>query len=372
MNRSTLGSTLVWVFLVTALGGAHEVAAQVSGLEVDPTSPCIHQGAVFKVLGRGACMGSLSFGDGTPAAAFDALPFSVTHTYTTVGAYTATVTTDNCGTASLDLDTQFCRPTAGRATKHTIRPQRKAVAIPTIEGVITFGIEPGGAVLIAGKLFGEAPGRVRILGVSGERNLELDSWSSGAVQGRVPADVVPICPTGDLIVETAAGGSSRPWRVQVPLETKKLPATDVQVVSCGTDGNENRCNNTGDDGDLCVSVLFPPWFVGLDREGKLLGEPSPAAVGIHSNCWGAVGDDSGTDTYRIALKNGWVLDSAQFLSSVPDGEGSTTPPSGTLPAGFVQGASSWQPAIGWSVTPNDAVIYNLYVTIRGPACASHK
>jgi hypothetical protein len=300
------------------------------------------------------------------------LPFNVGHTYTTVGSFTATASTDNCGTASLTVDTQFCRPTAGRAPERRIRPQRRAQAIPQIEGVITFGIEPNAALLISGRLFGDSPGKVKILGLNGSRDLVVETWTSGAIEGAAPADVVSICPTGNIVVESAEGVTSRPWRAKVPLETKKLLAQDVAVVSCGTDGNENRCNGVGEDGDLCVEVLFPPWFVSLDREGRVLGDVGPAAVGLHSNCWGAVGDDSGTDTYRIDLKNGWVLDSAEFLSKVPDGEGSTNPPSGTLPPGFVAGASVWEPSISWSVTPNDAVLYNLYVTIRGPACASHK
>ena len=344
---------------------------QISAVAVDPSSPCSGTSATVKVEGDGACNGTLAFGDGTPAAPFSALPFTTTHTWTSNGSYTLSATSATCGNASLQVDVRQCR-VAGRAPERRIRPQRKAAAVPQIEAVITFGIEPGAAVLVAGKLFGDSPGRVILVGINGTSDLQVENWGPTGITGTVPQDADAACLTGSVRVQASTGVSSEPFQARVNHATKLLPMEDVTVVSCGNEGNQNNCNGHGDEGDLCVDFLFPPWYQGLDREGRLLGEPGPAVAGYHSNCWGAVGDDSGTDTYRIGLKNGWVLDSAQFLSKVPEDEGHTIPRSGSLPAGFVGGATSWEPSIQWSVTPNDAVIYNLYVTIRGPACVSHK
>jgi len=351
--------------------------AQIQGLTVEPASPCVDDPVELTVTGTGACSGKLDFGDGSPAVEFASLPFGADHAYAAAGTFTASTVSADCGgRASVDVEVRSCGGlVAGRAPDRPIgpiRPSRRAVAIPKIEAALTFGIEPGASVLIAGRLFGDDPGQVRLMGTAGEAELEVDSWSSTSISGTVPQDVTPICPTGRVLVRTTDGVSSNAWSVHVPQERKLLPAEDVEVVSCGDDGNENTCNSNVVDGDSCAGQYFPPWFVGLDREGRLLGPQGPAAVGYHANCWGAVGDDSGTDSFRIALKNGWVLDSAEFLSSVPEGEGHTVPPSGGLPAGFVSGASTWTPSIDWSVTPGDSVIYNLYVTIRGPACASHK
>jgi hypothetical protein len=359
--------------LATSWATAAPAGAQVQGLAVEPPSPCVEEAATFTVAGTGGCNGRVDFGDGSPLAPFTSLPFEVEHAYGAAATYTAVAASLDCGgRATVDVEVRTCGPVAGRAPERRIRPGRRAVAIPQIEGVLTFGIEPGAALMVAGRFFGEQPGRVRLLGSAGEVALEIESWSPTAIAGSVPQDVTAICPTGRIFVQRTDGVQTDPWQVQVPLESKLLPAEDVEVVSCGDDGNENSCNSNVTEGDACASQYFPPWFVGLDREGRLLGPQGPAAVGYHANCWGAVGDDSGTDTYRIALKNGWVLDRAQFLSSVPEGEGHTVPPSGGLPAGFIAGASSWSPSIDWSVTPGDAVIYNLYVTIRGPACASHR
>lgn len=375
MDMAATRVALTSALLCVAAGSVAQ--AQIQGMTVDPQSPCAGAAATFEVLGTGGCKVDITFGDGSPVVSFDTLPATTQHTYATAGTYDAGATSTTCaGKAAVEVEVRSCGIQAGHAPPdgplRPLPPEHKAVAIPKIEGVLTFGIEPGAAVLVAGRLFGEQPGRVRLLGTAGEVDLTIDSWSPGAIGGSVPEDAASICPTGGIVVVSTDGVASNLWKAQVPLARKKLPAADVTLVACGDDANENSCNANVVEGDSCVSPYFPPWFIGLDREGRLLGPQGPSAVGYHANCWGAIGDDSGTDTYRIALKNGWVLDSAEFLSSVPDGEGSTQPPSGALPAGFVSGATTWEPSIEWSVTPADAVIYNLYVTITGPACSSHK
>jgi hypothetical protein len=88
----------------------------------------------------------------------------------------------------------------------------------------------------------------------------------------------------------------------------------------------------------------------------------------HTNCLSAVGDDSGTDVYEIRLKNGWVLHAFDFGSAVSgEGEGWIKGP-GVFPVG----TSSWQPAIAWSVTPNDTSAYWAFIYIRGPKGVPHK
>jgi hypothetical protein len=370
MQGITFRDTLL-AGLLLGLPLAAPAAAQRLELEVTPADPCVDADAQFEVRGKVGCSGTLDFGDGTPPEAFASAPFTTSHAYGAKGELTATASSGDCGSASATVQVRSC-PTATRAPERPIRRIRRAVAVPQIEGILTFGVQPGAAMMVAGRLFGETPGSVFVVGSNGVRFLEIETWSSGAIAGSVPQDVDAICATGQVVVESAEGVRSRAWIVQVPREVRALPLADVGVVTCGDDANENRCNDASTAGATCVQPFLPPWFVGLDQQGQLLGPQGPSAIGYHANCWGAIGDDAGTDTYSIQLKNGWVLDGATFLSSVPEGEGHTTPPSGSLPGGFVAGAANWQPSIEWSVTPGDAVMYNLYVDIRGPACASHR
>jgi hypothetical protein len=123
----------------------------------------------------------------------------------------------------------------------------------------------------------------------------------------------------------------------------------VKVLSCGTDGNVDACNGQQDP----------------DDDGFSAGG-SDSFNGFHYNVWGAIGDDSGTDKFQVALKNDWVMQSFGWSVNVDSGEGAAN-----KPGGFSQ-VANWQPSVGWWVSPNDSLYYVGVVTITGPAGVPHK
>jgi hypothetical protein len=141
------------------------------------------------------------------------------------------------------------------------------------------------------------------------------------------------------------------------LELKQLPQTDVKVVSCSGDANFNGCNAAGGQGDACIADTAP-----------FLTESDSSISGRHCNCWGAAGDDSGTDIYDVTLANEWSLEQLTFDKFVEAGEGWIKSPVSS----FSADASQWTAKIEWSVSPNDDLRYESLVFIRGPRGVPHK
>jgi hypothetical protein len=159
-------------------------------------------------------------------------------------------------------------------------------------------------------------------------------------------------------VTTAGDGKSDPLSVTFSpeLDFKPLPKFDVQVVSCGDGGNYDQCHSVRDDDDR----------VDLQGSPGQFESPIHGIVGTHVNAWAAVGNDTGTDAYRIALKNDWTLESLHWAVSVEAGQGWAR-----KPTGFAKGAN-WSPTVQWEVTPNDRVSYFAVMTISGPRGVPHR
>ena len=380
MRHRVLSST-TW-FLILAVASVVQGAGEITGLSVNPMTVTVGEPVSITVEGTGTCQLTFDYGDNSSNTFAGAvMPRSASHVYDTVGAKHIIVTAPDCpavGKNEADIRVSWKMEATGPPVDRTITP-----LIPWITGVLGWGVQAGTPLIIGGLKFGSQQGAVRILGSNGAfKLLEIEEWYDKGIGGFVPDDINDICVTGVQVVD-ADGVASHPKTLNVPLDIKRLSMSDVSVLRCDPDGDENRCNNQDfetEDIFECVEAHHMPFGPNAELhsnidEGTLReGDPPPPPTisGGHHNCWGARADDSGHDIYRISLKNGWVLDSAQFRSSVPVGEGSTDPKSGKLPGGFVAGASSWEPRIDWTVSAADTVIYELWVTIRGPACASHK
>lgn len=136
------------------------------------------------------------------------------------------------------------------------------------------------------------------------------------------------------------------------------------MARCSNDANENRCNGVS---DYCFCSNFGGVIDNLPP-GWSQGEPS--ITGYHTNCAEAIGDDSGTDTCNITLKNGWAI-----LVVAGTWHGSSDSEKVVLPS--LQQREAWGGLasitipVSWHVTPSDEVGYALKVYIIGTPGTTH-
>jgi hypothetical protein len=332
-------------------------------VSVSPTSPIVNQAATVTVTGQDPCGAvHIDFGDSVAQTyPITGLPFPTQHTWTTTGTKTITATGQgNCtGTASVTV--QVTQPGAGNIAQLCTKVDCGRPELffkPEITALFGFNT-PGGILAIAGKGFGPQQGSVvaTLRTWSGEplqRTLEVIEWRNTMVGVRWPADIRSVRHQSAALALTTAGGK-RDWRSVMfgpELDLKTLPQADVQVLSCGTDGNRDQCNSVFDRDDS-DSIPIPHDLGNLE-----------SIWGYHYNVAGAIGNDTGTDTYRIALKNDWTMESFHWRASV---EGV----SARKPVGFTKGAN-WSPSVQWEVTPRDHLFYTGVVTVSGPIGVPHK
>lgn len=222
-------------------------------------------------------------------------------------------------------------------------------------------ITPGGYVVIQGSGFGQTEGELSLTGLwthpVGDELATVkwvkliipkgpgwDFWTPTQVLGQVPDNITRV---RDQQVKLQIKTKDNKWSNEYPVKfvarrdmdviPSSDPAVQVPVGGCSDDANWNSCG-TG-------PCLFPATL-----------------CGSHENCWGCIGDDSGTDTFNITLKNDWVFTSNSIHVEVSaGGKGSAS----ALP-GLPIGPNVWQQSVSWSVTPADWVEYFVGVSITGP------
>jgi hypothetical protein len=359
----TLWSSLLASVILSSASTAH---AQVMTVVVPPNA-FVGIKVKVRVEGRNPCGAvEINFGDTTPVAThpITALPFEIDHTWTSTGEFTVVATGQgNC---------------SGSASAHVKVAVFKGISPnPKITGY--FGLaRPGGVAGIVGNYLG-TDGKLTAtlkkfsggtLAVEFKRTDDPDTtnileWKPGLVGIRWPEDISGVrAQDATLQITYANGKSTNEWTVAfVPAqEFKMLPRGDVDVVSCSLDANKNICNHVEDmnacAGGVSEWAWADPWLVG-----------NSTFQGWHSNCWGAVGDDSGTDIYQITLKNGWVLESFEFDKDVSGDDGDfVKAPSPDFP----RGAATWKVSVKWLASSDDEVTYDGFVGISGPKGVPHK
>lgn len=244
--------------------------------------------------------------------------------------------------------------------------------LPHIENVLLLSIiSPDGPIIISGRDFGTVKGTLWLKGTFGSRQMIIDTWGDGGI-GAIFPSATTIGTVSDLNltlqVETSQGFTSNDYPLQWVQEVKLLDTSSVSLHNCGKDGNVNSCNWQLNEGESCVSASNMASMILASKP------PDPncpcSAVGFHGNCWAAVGDDFGSDVYQIGpLKNAWQFLTFTFGDSLPkDGSCDDAVP----PLGFQSGGNSWNPEIFWCVTPNDELLYWLWVYMVGPKGFPHK
>jgi hypothetical protein len=238
---------------------------------------------------------------------------------------------------------------------------------PKITAVIGL-VQPGSPfpILILGSGFGSEEGKVNIIGQFGTKQLLGDpdippfnplDWSSNgkAIGAWVPGSIEGVGDhqaTIQVIRNKGKGSNHFPVNFVAAREFGKLlPASDVQLLACGDDGNFDLCN-----GKLDPDDSFGP-FVSV-CEASLCGD--------HANNWGAIGDDKDKDIFQVNLKNGWRLES--IVTDKDSTGGSIASPSPAFP----KDETSWTPTVSWMVTSGDQIYYRMYISINGPKGTSYK
>lgn len=242
---------------------------------------------------------------------------------------------------------------------------------PHIDAVLAFSIvSPNGPIILTGKNFGSLEGTLWLNGTFGSREMIIDSWGDTGIGAFFPS-AAAIGPIFDLNltmqVESSDGLKGNHWPLQWIVDVKLLDQGSAKVHNCGKDGNVNSCNGELYVGAGCFSVSNMTSMILASKP------PDPncpcSAVGSHGNCWAAIGDDFGSDTYQIGpLRNAWTLLSLSFGDSLPKVDSCDH---AVKPLGFQPGANQWAPEVHWCVTPNDQLFYWLWIYILGPRGFAH-
>jgi hypothetical protein len=192
---------------------------------------------------------------------------------------------------------------------------------------------------------------------SGYLRLEEVQFGGTWVYGKIPNVTAVLDQPAKLVVVTREGAGSNAADVQfrATREVLALSGRDVKVTRCGFDSNEDICNGVMDPSD--AQDLMP---YTLDA----------ALSAAHENCWGCVGDDLDIDSYEIRLKNQWILQNAEVWTSDSVRRGEAEIISGIWD--FPPGGIYWPAAMQWRVTPNDLLLYSVFVDIVGPKDVPYK
>ena len=244
--------------------------------------------------------------------------------------------------------------------------------IPHIDSLFPFSVvSPDGPIIISGSHFGTTVGgKLWLKGSFGMRKMIIDVWTDDAIGAFIPS-AAAIGTIFDLNLTLQVESFQGLWSNEFPLqwvqEAKLLNTDSVSVNNCGDDANVNSCNWEANS-DYCFSSSNMAEMILASKP------PDPncpcSARGFHGNCWGATGDDFGTDIYEIGpLKNAWTLHSFTFGDSLPKNDDACD--DAVRPLGFQSGGDYWAPAIPWCVTPNDELVYWLKVYIVGPVGFPH-
>ncbi len=391
MRRLLVGFGLIAaaLFFSSAAG-----ADQITAIQVAPASPQAGQNATVTLQGLGTCSGLVfDWGDQSPTYSHGnqfTLPFPLpSHTYVNAGSYTLTVTGVN-GCVGKNKQTSItvakkttvgiidlckkvdCTGLLGSQGNPKIDLNFPLAIQPRIDSLVSFSdFTPGANIVIGGAGFGSKPGALVMAGLLGGGNnltalpyigavaLQIVSWNNTLIAANIPSYLTGVVDQQVKFYVLMPDKKTRSNDTQAvnfvaAREVVKLGPTDpaVALVSCGTDSNSDYCNGWIDPNDSGTDYVY---------------YKNSTFNGTHLNCWACVGDDVGSDVYRVKVANGWVLDHIDWYMEVSAlGEASaqlTTP--------FPAGGSSWQASVDWMATSDDWVSYAVDVVIVGPRGVPH-
>ncbi|GJL92896.1 hypothetical protein [Hyphococcus sp.] len=411
MTRATTAlSAFIIAIFTFVLPALFSVASAnvIEGISVSPTQADVNQVVTISIQKSGAtsCFAVLQYGDGqqedsvlliTPGLSFD-------HAYASAGTYTITITAEGAisapctngpktvqiviGGSGSDpgLNAQIVPQRGGltrvpaQPSKATVAPDRKTfrylpkitdhafVPAETNGSKIWAGpgvLAPGGRLSLKGKGFGES-GVIELSGIGPNPVYLLDTqWSETRISGVLPTNLGGAPNVVTPVSVRVLNWQQNKWSPSVtyqyarPFAKRILTMDDpsVRVLSCGSDGNANNCNQVGSVGALCAGI--PNIALGSPAPPS----PKPTIYGTHGNCDAAIGDDTGTDRYEISLSNGWFIHRvAEKKADNSSGDEEVT--FSNVPTG--ENVHNAQISVGWLVTQGDTLRYWLRIEALGP------
>ncbi len=161
-----------------------------------------------------------------------------------------------------------------------------------------------------------------------------------------------------ITYESPGGRKSNAWSAKfVPRLALVVVPWQFVHVSCSNQSAYDNCNNPNRSG-YCWSdpPSTIPGIVGYDP-------PEDGMIGEHHGCWG-ISSDNGTDTYSVAVRNGWMITRITNFSGIVNNASfsDNTNPSLAKPTTIINVNVPWH--IG--ATGGD-IWYNADIQIEGPA-----
>jgi hypothetical protein len=307
----------------------------------------------------------LDFGDGTPSATVS-LPslLPTPHTYN----QTATLKISAGPTAACGGQATVTLPVIN-LTGYIRALYCAAYGCNPIISLMPFSnVTPGGQVIIQGSGFGNQPGTLRIVLQSFYNQLIYDvpvaasDWNSNLVIATIPSGIQSVIAQNASFQVITAGSSSSnafflPFRPTI--EMFEVPASQI-TCSMTKHSASDSCQFIGGTNDP-VECALPG--TGLPSVGT--APPVNGYAGYHGSGWQLfTATDSGTDTFNISLKNGWVnAGGATFESASSDGSSyaNLAAPISNAPL------PNWSWQVNWNVDACGMVGYDGAINIMGPA-----
>jgi PKD domain len=335
----------------------------ITGVMINPSPACVNAEVTARVQGTGSCQDvrlTFDFQNLPVETALNpTFPVNFTHTYTAAGTYDIRAGSQdpNCsGSAQKTLEVKNCTPQIDAEMVQAFLDSMR----PKIKGGLGL-VQPGNPfpILIWGEKFGSTTGKIFLEGQFGTVQLPILEWGSDGkfASANIPAG---ICGVPDhqasIWIQTASGWISNKWPANFTAarDVLPLPRNEMQVISCSPESSKDCCNSQcdPDDNDYFAACI----------------SPSSSICGYHMQPWGAIGDDEGTDTYRVDISGGsWVIEGWSFqVSADPDEAWAQFQPGNA----FQEKIADFN--IPWMVSSNDSVTYDSVIFISGPCGTSHK
>ncbi len=232
-------------------------------------------------------------------------------------------------------------PSPGAAKPTPAPPQD-----PKLTSVGAAYVMPGGSFMVAGQALGSQQGTARLEGQfpGGGLSLTVEIWKNNLAVLTVPAGVSGVVrQTARVALKRADNRATN--TLPVPFE----PVTDMKVL--GSHDVIVVCSN-GSDIDNCDPLADSTF------------------EGTHANTFD-ISNDSGQDKFKVNLKNGWVVDSWDFVKGGYTFNAFANGYNASL-HGISAGASTFDILVNFSVQPATNLEYYGLVYVRGPVGTSYK
>jgi hypothetical protein len=265
-----------------------------------------------------------------------------------------------------DVDVTLTTADAATSNEKQVKFHDDAV----ITSISRTGITSGSAFTLKGWDFGDDPGKVTICfcehkgfwkpNGSSDDNLTVSiastNWKADRVFVPLPKIKGVTGQQVDITLTTKDGRKSNTEKVEFSphLALQLLPFQAASVVTCSNQGVFNGCTaassiSSGD--NFCFFGGPPPISISPN--------PVDTFIGDHAGC-DCCDSDNGTDSYFVAVKNGWKVNNANI---VPFGNqnGTVTPVTPPLLG------ETWSPSVQWHIGASGGVVnYFGDVYIKGP------